>query len=348
MKLYRSLLLAVIFVFIALGFTGCASDTVTRSDFALDTVVTVTIYGTKDNSLLTEPFNVIKDYDSKLDAFSSDSEIGKINAAAGVSAVTVSHDTVEIIKDSLAYSKETDGAFDITVGPLVTMWNIGEPVVKDPPSADAVAAAQAQVDYTKVQVDETNNTVYLTEPGMALNLGAVAKGYISEKVKECLVKEGVTHAIVNLGGNVVLVGGKTGSEDFSVGVEDPADPDKSMVGNLTLKDKAVVTSGDYQRYFTDSSGKRYCHILNARTGYPADNDLHQVTVVADDPFKSDALSTSLFLMGSEKAQAYVKAHSDIMVILVTTDNRVLVSNGLKDVFSFNSSASNGAYKLSYY
>ena len=327
--------------------SGCASDTTTRSDFALDTVVSITLYGTKDESLLSKPFALIKEYDTKLDAFSDDSEIGKINQSAGINAVQVSEDTYELIKNSLAYSEETEGLFDISIGPLVSLWNIGEPEQKEAPEKDVIDSAKMNVDYKKVILNDSDHSVYLEDENMSLNLGAVAKGYISGKVKECLKQEGVDHAVINLGGNVVLLGGKTRFENFSVGVEDPADPDNNTIGTLSLSDNAIVTSGDYQRYFTDSQGKKYHHILDPKTGYPSDTDLHQVTVIAEDAFKCDALSTSLFLMGSQKAEEYLQKHNEVQAIFVTKDQKVLVSNGLKEEFNVNEKNKN-TYTISYF
>lgn len=325
---------------------GCGADQVTtRSDFALDTVVSITIYGQKDDALLNAPFEVIYDLNNRLDAFSTESEIGQINAAAGQSAVEVSEDTFQLISTALTYSDITEGAFDISAGPLVDLWGIGEPEIREAPDADSVAQARASVNYHGVVLNPDDLSVYLTSPGMKLNLGAVAKGYIGEAVKAALVDEGVTHAIVNLGGNVVLIGGKTNRESFSVGVEDPCDPEGAPIGVLKLKDKAVVTSGDYQRYFTDANGKRYHHILDATTGYPAEGDLHQVTVVCDDSGQADALSTSLFLMGSTAAQDYIDATDGVEGILVTTEKQVIVSKGLKKYFTFDESGNAGEYTL---
>ncbi|MGL4282326.1 MAG: FAD:protein FMN transferase [Eubacterium aggregans] len=315
---------------------GCASQKVTtRSDFALDTVITMTLYGSEDSSLMDGPFQSIRDWDKKLNAYSTDNEIGAINGAAGMEPVSVSPETYDLIKKGLTYSTLTDGAFDITIGPLVDLWGIGEPETREPPSAEAIAQALALVDYKKVVLDSDSHSVYLSEPGMKLNLGAIAKGFIGEEARADLQSEGVEHAILNLGGNVVLIGGKTNGQDFVVGVEDPEDKGSTPLGSIRTKDMAVVTSGDYERYFTDATGVRYHHILSAKTGHPADSSLHQVTVVCADSTQADALTTSLFLMGTDFAKDYIEKNDGVEGILVTTDNTIWVSSGLVDSFVFD-------------
>lgn len=347
-KRYKLVFLFGLAAFFSMFFlSGCASDTVTRSGFALDTVVTVTLYGTKDDTLLDQPFSIINNYSSKFNAFSDDSEVSKINQNAGKKAVKVSDATFELIQSSLTYCKETGGLFDITIGPLVELWNINEPETKEPPSASQIDAAKAKVDYMKIVLDEKNKTVYLSESGMKINLGAVAKGYIADKVKDELEKEGVEHAVINLGGNVLLVGGKTNYKSFSIDVNDPLDADNSTIGTLFLKDMSAVTSGDYERYFTDSKGNRYHHILNPKTGEPADSGLHQVTVIGPDSFECDALSTSLFIMGAEKGKNYIQQKDGYSAIFVTTDNKILIPESLKDSFKYNKNNENH-YSIEYY
>lgn len=325
--------------------TGCASEKVaTRSDFVLDTVVTITLYGTDNSDLLTAPFEKIRELNDKFDAFSENSEIAQINAAAGKEKVTVSQETFDLIALGIEYGEKTQGALDITIGPLVTLWNIGEKRTGTVPSAEDIESARQKVDYRKVQLDKENRTVYLEEEGMALNLGAVAKGYIGDRVKEMLTEEGVTSAIINLGGNVVLLGGHTKRQPFQVGIENPLDTSSENIGVLSVRDCSIVTSGDYERYFTDASGKRYHHIIDPATGYPADTGLHQVTVIDDQSARADALSTACFVLGKDRAEALLK-DLGVDAVFVTTDNQIIVTEGAADKFTFNSTAENAMYEV---
>lgn len=329
------LFLMALMAAVAFCLSACASDSVSQTEFSLDTVNTFTFYGTKDETLLKKPIARLRALDKKVDAYDTDSEVSQINQNAGIRPVKVSRFTYNVIAESLRYSKASDGLFDVTSGPLIDLWQIDNPKTKSPPSDTAINAAKAKIDYHHIVLNKEKQTVYLTQKGMALNLGAIAKGAIGSNIKKVCSQEGVTHGLLNLGGSVVLIGGKTDREGFSIGITDPHHPNKSRIGTLTLKNTAVETSGDYERYFKDASGKKYHHILDPKTGYPADTDLHQVTVVAQDATACDALSTMFFLMGSEKSRAYLKSHPKIAAIFVTKDNRVLVSKSLKKQFSFN-------------
>ena len=337
------------------GLAGCGKEKVaTRTDFALDTVITIAAYGQSDEGILKEPFNRIRELDGKLNAFSEDSEISKINAAAGLEPVAVSEDTFNAVKKGLEYSEKTGGAFDITIGPLVDLWKIEAPGEGVVPEQSDIDAARALVDYRKVVLDEAAHSVFLKDPGMKINLGAIAKGYIGDAVKSVLQSEGVERAIINLGGNVVLLGGKSNREPFTVSLENPEDPlsngsisDASTLGVLRERDNSIVTSGDYERYFIGPDGKRYHHILDPKTGYPAESGLHQVTVITDVSADADALSTSFFVMGLDQAMAYIGETEGGEAVFVTTDNRIVATKGMEDAFIFDEQNYGNQYTLEF-
>ena len=325
-----ALLLLMVFL------SGCdQGKTVSRSDFLLDTFVSITLYGESDERLLDKPFERITALNSSLTAFETGSDLGLIKENAGIRPVTVSEDTYRIIEKSLAYSQNSGGYFDVTIGPLVDLWGIHSPETKEAPAPEAINVAKAKTDYTKIVLNPADQSVYLTDTGMAVNLGAIAKGYIADEVIAVIKEEGVEHAIVNLGGNVLVMGGKADNSDFGVGVEDPRNPGNGYLGVLSLKDGSVVTSGDYQRYFTDAAGKRYHHILDPFTGYPADSGLIQVTVVTEASVDADSLSTTLFLLGLDEGLKKVEALSDVEAIFITNENKIVVTSGLKDAFVFD-------------
>lgn len=311
------------------------SDTVTRSDFLLDTFVSITLYGESDEALLDKPFEKIEALNLELSSTDAGSDVLLINANAGIQPVKVSEATYRIIEKGIYYSEISGGYFDATAGPLIDLWGIHEPEIKDPPSPERIAEAQKKIDYTKIVLNPSEQTVYLTDPGMVINLGSVSKGCIADAVMAVIKEEGVKHAIVNLGGNILVMGGKANGTDFGVGVEDPNNPGNGYIGVVSIKDGSVVTSGDYERYFTDSAGKRYHHILDPFTGYPSESGLTQVTVVTDASIDGDGLTTTLFLLGLDKGLALVEKLDGVEAIFITKDNRVIATKGLKDIFKFD-------------
>jgi thiamine biosynthesis lipoprotein len=327
----------VLFGFVLMGtLSGCnQNDTVTKSDFLLDTFVSVTLYGESDEALLDKPFEKIKELNDILSSNTVDGDLARIKANAGFQPVTVSDATYRIIEQGIKYSQLSGGYFDATAGPLIDLWGIHEPEIKEAPAPDLIAAAQKKIDYKKIVLDADAKTVYLTDAGMEINLGSVSKGYIADQVMNVIKDEGVDHAIVNLGGNVLVMGGKANGANFGVGVEDPNDPGNGYIGVVSLKDGSVVTSGDYQRYFTDAAGKKYHHILDPFTGYPSESGLTQVTVITQKSIDGDGLTTTLFLLGLDKGLALVNEMPGVEAIFVTKDNRVFATKGLKDEFSFD-------------
>ena len=186
-----------------------------------------------------------------------------------------------------------------------------------------------------VLYDENKQEVTLDKEGMKIDLGGIAKGYTSSKVMDIFKENGISSAVISLGGNVQALNGKPDGSDWRVAVENPADTE-NYLGVLSIKDKAVITSGGYERYF-EQDGKTYHHIIDPSTGYPANNGLTSVTIVSDDGTLADGLSTSLFIMGPEKAQEYWKKHSDEFdTILVKDDGSILVSEGIADNFTSES------------
>lgn len=337
---------AVVALFLTVFLLGCDQEkTVTRSDFLLDTFVSITLYGEDNESLLDKPFERITALNSSLTAFETGSDLGLIKENAGAKPVVVSEDTYNIIEKSLAYSKNSGGYFDVTIGPLVDLWGIHSPETKEAPSPEAINEAKAKTDYKKIVLNQTDQSVYLTDAGMSVNLGAIAKGYIADEVMAVLKEEGVEHAIINLGGNVLVMGGKADNSDFGVGVEDPRNPGNGYLGVLSLKDGSVVTSGDYQRYFVDTAGNKYHHILDPFSGYPANSGLIQVTVVTETSIDADSLSTTLFLLGLDEGLKKVEALPEVEAIFITDENNIVVTNGLKDAFVFDEKNYGGTYTI---
>lgn len=300
-------------------FTGCGKATAntekktTREVFAMDTIMQLTVYGEQGEEAMKDAVQLINRLDRLFSVTNAQSDIAKINAAAG-NPVTVSEETYELIQQSKKYSEETEGAFDISIYPLVKAWGFTKEKQQVPTKA-AREAAMKKIDYRKIQC-LSDNKIQL-EKGMEIDLGAVAKGYLSQNIMELWKKKGVTSAILSLGGNVQTMGKKEDGSLFQVGITDP-DDGTSLFGAIQVEDKAVVTSGIYQRNFTEQ-GILYHHIMDARTGMPAENNLASVTVITDEGTKADALATALFVMGEEKIKKYQKNHPDIQILLIRKD-----------------------------
>ncbi|HUX19952.1 MAG TPA: FAD:protein FMN transferase [Spirochaetia bacterium] len=320
-------------VILALVLVGCAGNQAkpeSKTDFVLDTACTITIYDKAPQDTLTKAFDLLRHVNSTMTIDGTDSELIDVNNAAGLHPVEVSADTYGVIKDGLYYSRLTDGAFDITVGPLVKLWGIGRGGDSVPPQAK-IREALSLVDYRNVALDDATHSVYLKRKGMVIDLGGIAKGYAGEAVEELLQKGAVRHAIVDLGGNIIAIGTKVDGSLWRIGIQDPDRARGSYIGVVSVENKAVVTSGKYERYFV-YKGKRYHHILSTKTGFPVENGIASVTIISANSTTADALSTSLFLLGVQKGISLIDSIDQTEAIIVTEDKKIYVSGGLNEKF----------------
>lgn len=281
--------------------------------FAMDTIMEVTIYGSNASQAMNDAAALIQRMDKTFSVTNPESDVAKLNRSDGT-PVAVSAETYELIKKSIEISEDTGGLFDISIYPIVKAWGFTTENYRIPTEEERKAEL-AKVDYRKIKL-LTENKVQI-EPGMEIDLGAVAKGYLSQQLMELLEEKEVEAAIVSLGGNVQALGKKEDGSSFVVGITDPSDG-SSLYGTIQVEDKAVITSGIYQRYF-EKDGKKYHHIMDRRTGMPADNALASVTVISEDGVKADALATALYVMGEEKAKIFQENHPEIQVILIRKD-----------------------------
>ena len=309
----------------ALLLTGCSgakSSTQTDqdlpyTDMLFDTVIKIQILDPADESILDGLKKLCEKYDTMFSATNTDSELYKLNHANG-QPFTVSSETANLIQEGIHYSELSGGAFDLTIEPVSALWDFkaDKPTV---PSSDAIAQAVSHVDYTKVDIQD--NTVTLEDPEAGIDLGAIAKGYIADQVKTYLKKQGIKHAIINLGGNVDVIGTKPDGSKYNIGIQKPFDESGEAITSVQLKDQTVVTSGIYERYFK-KNGKLYHHILDPRTGYPCENNLYSVSIITDSSTKADALSTTCFLLGYEKGMELIQSMDGVEAIFITDDEKV--------------------------
>lgn len=270
--------------------------------FALDTYISLKINtdGNGDD-ILNECKNEIYRLEKLLSHTIADSDISKINKNAGNGEfVTVSKETVEVIESAKDIYENSDGALDITLAPVINLWDITSenPSV---PQNDDISACLSLIGTDGIIIDKAINGVRLENIGQGINLGAIAKGYISDKIVAVLKKHNVGSAILNLGGNTVTIGTKPNSKPWLVGIKSPDNSEK-LLTTLKIQDKCVVTSGDYERYFIDN-GIRYHHIIDPKTGYPSNSGIRSVTIIADNCTVADGLSTACFILGIEKSRS---------------------------------------------
>lgn len=309
----------------ALLLTGCSGaksstqtdQDLTYTDMLFDTVIKIQILDPADESILDGLKKLCEKYDTMLSTTNTDSELYKLNHANG-QPFTVSSETANLIQEGIHYSELSGGAFDLTIEPVSALWDFkaDKPTV---PSSDAIAQAVSHVDYTKVDIQD--NTVTLEDPEAGIDLGAIAKGYIADQVKTYLKKQGIKHAIINLGGNVDVIGTKPDGSKYNIGIQKPFDESGEAITSVQLKDQTVVTSGIYERYFK-KNGKLYHHILDPRTGYPCENNLYSVSIITDSSTKADALSTTCFLLGYEKGMELIQSMDGVEAIFITDDEKV--------------------------
>ncbi len=329
----RSCKLIALALALALTLAGCGKDPAAEKHekqlFAMDTVMLLTAYGDAGDAALTAAVDAINALAADLDPEKAGSSVHALNAGAG-GPVSVSEDCMRVLDTALAVYRDTGGALDPALYPVIRAWGFttGQYRVPEPSELDELLADK---NTDGIILDASNGTAALPA-GMAVSLGAVAKGYAAQKAADAARAAGVDHAIFSLGGNVQTLGDtRPDGQPWQVAVTDPNDTG-SYVGTLSVGETAVVTSGGYQRYF-EEGGQRYIHILDPATGQPVDNGLLSVTVVTPDGTRADALSTALFVLGEDGALSYAAAHEDVDLVLVTDDGRVIVTAGLAEGFT---------------
>ena len=309
-------------------------DKYSNTYYNLGTINEITLYNIskKDGDRILEKCSsILTDIDDKMSSQITSSEISKINENAGKDYVKVSEDTFKVIKESLKFSKMSNNTFDISIGPIIDLWGIGTENARVP-SKDEIESKLSLVNYEYIMLDESNTSVKLAKENMKIDLGGIAKGYAADKIYEYLKEEKLESALINLGGNIYVLGSKEDNQPFSIGIQDPTQPRGNSIGNIKVSDKSVVTSGIYERYLKKDD-KVYHHMLNPNNGYPFDNELSSVTIVSDQSMVCDALSTTVFGLGVEKGLELVESLDDVDAIFITKNKKIYLSSNLKDKFN---------------
>ncbi len=314
-------------IFILTSLVSCDSKNdnkaVSKTDFYFDTVITITLYENKPE-LIDKCFDICNDYENMLSKTIEESDVSKINQANG-KPVAVHSDTIELINKSLYYSKLSHGSFDITIGAVSSLWDFTSdtPVI---PNNASIQSALEKVDYNNIIIKD--DTVSLSCDGASIDLGGIAKGFVADKLKEFLIDNGITNGIIDLGGNILLIGSKPDSSNYNIGIREPFSDTNGNIAVVRASDKSIVSSGNYERYFYDENGRLYHHILDTSTGYPIDNSLNGVTIISDSSVDGDALSTTCYSLGLDEGLKFIENNDNVEAVFIDKDNQLTLSSGL--------------------
>ena len=310
-----------------LSLTACGAPKMAQSSiFAMDTYMTLVAYGDKAQDALAEAGRAINALEQQLSRTRENSDVWCINHGGGQVDLT----TARLVEQSFRFSDETDGAFDITIAPLVDLWAINS----DSPHVPTQAEIDALLPLVGVEHIHVDGDAVTLDKGCAIDLGGIAKGYASDRVAEIFAEHGIKSGTVSLGGNVYVCGKRPDGNPWNVAVQDPKGEGYACV--LSLSDTFAVTSGGYQRFFTAEDGTVYQHIIDPATGYPVQSDLLSVTVVCSNGTRADAYSTALYVMGEEAAIRFWESRQGgdhaFEAVFITTDGRIVCTPGLTDQF----------------
>lgn len=335
-RLLKYISLSSLLIFSLVFIVGCSknnkvSSPLSRTETLMGTVVKVTIYDSTDTQILDKAFDRVREIEKSVSINEEGTILDKVNESSGTSPVIVDEDTFKIVEKGIKYSNLSNGLFDITIGPLVKLWSIGLPEARVP-SKDEIDGVLGYINYNYIELNETDNSIFLKNPNMIIDLGGIAKGYTADEISEVLTENNVHSAIIDLGGNVYTHGRKVNGEDWKVGIQNPISNRGDILGTIKVNNKSVVTSGTYER-FIEKDGIKYHHILNPKTGYPYDNNISGISIISEKSIDGDALSTSVFAMGVEGGLAFVESQPDIEAIFVTTDKSIYLSSGMKNEFN---------------
>ncbi len=314
---FNRLLLLLLTLFLVFMCCSCAEKKVSSTELAMDTVVSLTVYGDRADEAMKAGFDEVHRIDALMNVHNADSEISKLNRAGANNPIELSEDTLYVLKAALQLSEKSGAAFDISIKPLSDLWNIGadEPRV---PEVSEINDALEKVGYRDIIID--GSKVSFAKEGMQIDLGAAAKGYCADRIVSIFKEYGIKNALIDLGGNIYAMGKNEQGSAWRVGLQSPSETRGEHFAIEELSDKTAVTSGSYERYFKKDD-KVYHHILDPETGYPADSGLIGVTVIGTSSLEADMLSTAIFVMGEENFNKIAHEFDFEKYIVVDKDNK---------------------------
>lgn len=329
----KKIIIIIMSLVLSIYVVGCSKnnkDPVSRTKLTMGTVVKITLFDGGSEEVLDKAFNRIEEIENLVSVNKEGTELDKLNENSGIKPVKLSDTSYDIIKKGLYYTKLSKGGYDLTIGPLVKLWSIGLPEAKVP-TQEEINQAISKIDYSKVDINYDTKEIFLSEKGMSIDLGSIAKGYATDEVVNILRTEGVKSAIIDLGGNIYALGLKEGNKNWNIGIQNPFDDRGSAIGSLQVSDKTVVTSGVYERYI-EKDGIKYHHILNPITGYPYETEIQGVSIIADKSIDGDALSTLIFTKGIDEGLKLVESLKGVDAIFITNEKKVYITEGLRGNF----------------
>jgi len=322
---------------VSFALISCAQNESSRIEFALGTVCVVTLYDNAHDKIYNDIFSRLHEIENRMSVNIPSSDVSRINSAAGINSVLVNEDVFTVIERAKYFAGISNGAFDPTVGPLVSLWGIGSDEQRVPPLSEIEKAVNL-INWRNVELNAETKSVYLTEQGMALDLGAIAKGYAADEAALIAINSGVKRAKIDLGGNVILIGEKVDKTPWKVGIQNPGEERGSVLGIVQITPplqspftKTIVTSGVYERFF-EENGKRYHHIFDPSTGFPSYNGLLSVTIITNNSMDADALSTAVFVLGYEKGNALLESFPETEAVFVFDDRSVKTTSDANFMF----------------
>lgn len=319
-----------LFIPITVLLSGCQqaarNNSFSDTGFYYDTVITITLYGFRDEQsaqpLLRQCMELADYYEKLLSPNIPESDIWNLNHSRGAK-VLVNSDTASLLSSATEYARLYDGLVDPTIGTLSQLWNFGSANQGIVPTEAEITTALSHVNYNNLEI--SGNYITLNDPEAQIDLGFIAKGFIADKLKEYLQSEGVTSALINLGGNVLTIGNKPDGTPFRIGIQKPFAQTGTSALTLEASDSSIVSSGNYERYF-EKDGQFYYHILSTETGYPAKTELSQVTILCESSTQCDAFSTLCFLLGYEKSASLLEKYPDVRAVFITEGGELLYVN----------------------
>lgn len=314
-------------LFLICIFAGCSKPIPSQSEFALDTVCTITLYEHGRPQIYRAIFDRLLEIEQRMSVHLEGTDVDRINKSAGVEPVKVNNDVFMLIERAVYFAELSGGAFDPSVGPLVSLWNIGGDNERVP-SPSEIESVLPLINWRDIELDSVNKTVFLKKPGMALDLGGIAKGYAADEAASIIKNAKIPRAIVDLGGNIITIGTKPDRTPWRIGIQNPVDDRGAYIGIVQIREKTAVTSGVYERFFIEDD-VRYHHIFSTVDGYPAENGLLSVTIITGCSADADALSTAVFVLGFEKGMELVNSLEGVDVIFVFEDRSVRISGGIE-------------------
>ena len=316
--------------FILFFVSGCAQrNPITRTELIFDTPVTISISLANGENVLSEAFNLCRKYEQRFSKNIPTSEVYELNNSNG-EPVIVSDELLYLLEQSIYYSSITDGLFDITINPLFELWDFksDNPVV---PLLYDINTALKSIGYKNIYIHGNEVTL---KNNAKIDLGGIAKGYIADELNSFLISKGVESATIDLGGNIVTIGSKSTDDDWKVGICNPSSDTNDIILSIDVNSQSIVTAGAYERNFTIDE-KIYHHILNPKTGFPAESDLISVTIITPSSFVADGLSTSCFLLGLDKSMQLIENSPDVEAIFIDKENEIHTTSGIGTTIPIN-------------